>query len=188
LAPWSNRNHVDAIVSRILLGFEQGRGRGDEEAEILAAEYVAALKGLPLAAIHGAADRFRSGETRLPWNRRFRPSPAEFAAEAREGLLPVRVRLLHARRVLDAEVFTVKTQAERDAVDEATKAYLQRVPSGDGAGPHRREAPAEIRAARDAQIRDSVERLREAGRGPEIGRLLDHLNARRAPPHDGVQP
>ena len=102
LSAASNPAHVDVVVTRVLLGFEQGRGRGDDENEVLIAEYVSALKDLPLAAIHAAAERFRSGDTLLPWSKRFRPSPAEFAAETRGGLIPLRTRLLHIRRVLEA--------------------------------------------------------------------------------------
>jgi len=186
LAPWSNPKHVDAVVTRIFIGFEKGRGQDDDDQGVTVAEYVEAMRALPLAAIVAAADRFRSGTTRLPWNRRFRPSPAEFAAEAREGVIQVRTRLLHARRVLDAEVIEIPTQAQRDAVAEAARVHMQRVSSGEGVSQHRRETPAEISAVRDAQIRDSVERLREAGRGPEIGRLMAHLDARKAPPQDGA--
>jgi hypothetical protein len=98
LAPCANLKHIDTVVTRVLLGFEQGRGRGDEENDALIGEYLSALKALPLAAIHAAAERFRSATTLLPWNRRFRPSPAEFAAEAREGMVPMRTRLLHVTR------------------------------------------------------------------------------------------
>lgn len=185
LAPWTNPKLVDAIVSRIFLGFEKGRGQDDEDQSITVAEYVDAMRGLPLAAIHAAAERFRSGTTRLPWNRGFRPTPAQFAAEAREGVIQVRTRLLHARRVLDAEIIHVPTEEELAKVAQAQEAYLQRVPRSDGAGQHRPESPQEIQAARDAQIRGEVERLRAAGHGPDISRLTDHLNARRAGPSGG---
>ncbi len=61
LVPWTDRRQVDAIVSRILLGFEQGRGRGDEADEVLIAEYIDGLKGLPLRAIQAAARAFSVG-------------------------------------------------------------------------------------------------------------------------------
>ncbi len=72
LAPWSNPKHVDAVVSRIFIGFDKGRGQDDDDQSVTVAVYVQAMKGMPLAAIVAAADRFRSGTTRLPWNRRFR--------------------------------------------------------------------------------------------------------------------
>ena len=185
LAPWSNPKHVDAIVSRIFLGFEKGRGQDDEDQGITVAEYIDAMRGLPLAAIHAAADRFRTGTTRLPWNKGFRPTPAQFAAEAREGVIQVRTRLLRARRVLDAEVLHVPTPEEQAEVAQAQEAYLKRIPLTDGPGQHRRETPQEMQAARDAQIRADVDRLRAAGHGPDISRLTDHLNARRAGPQGG---
>jgi hypothetical protein len=182
LAPCANLKHIDTVVTRVLLGFEQGRGRGDEENDALIGEYLSALKALPLAAIHAAAERFRSATTLLPWNRRFRPSPAEFAAEAREGMVPMRTRLLHVRRVLDAEPYAAPTEAQREKVAAAAEAYLQRAHLPNEMGAQRRETPAEIEAARDAKIRESVARLRQAGRGPEIGRLIAHLDARQSQP------
>lgn len=172
-------------MSRIFLGFEKGRGQDDEDQGITVAEYIEAMRGLPLAAVHAAADRFRTGQTRLPWNKGFRPTPAQFAAEAREGVIQVRTRLLHARRVLDAEVIHVPTQAERDEVARVAAAHLKRIPLSDGPGQHRQESPREIQAAREAQIRDQVERLRRSGDGPEIGSLIEHLDARRAGPQGG---
>ena len=51
------------------------------------------------------------------------------------------------------------------------------------------KSPQEIQAARDAQIRADVDRLCAAGHGPDISRLTDHLNARRAgPPGGSAQP
>lgn len=181
LAPCANLDHIDTVVTRVLLGFEQGRGRGDEENDALIGEYLAALKALPLAAIHAAAERFRSGLTLLPWNRRFRPSPAEFAAEAREGMVPVRTRLLHVRRVLDAEVYEVPSAAQRDEVARVAEAHLQRMREAKPTGP-RFETPADIAKAREAKLNADLARLRQAGRGPEIGRLIAHLDARRAQP------
>ena len=182
LAPCANLDHIDTVVTRVLLGFEQGRGRSDEENDALIGEYVSALKALPLAAIHAAAERFRSATTLLPWNRRFRPSPAEFAAETREGMVPMRTRLLHVRRVLDAEPYAAPTKAQREKVAKAAEAYLQRTPLPDEGRVQRRETPADVEAAQEAMIRESAARLRQAARGPEVGRLLAHLEARRAQP------
>lgn len=181
LAPCPNPVHIDTVVTRVLLGFEQGRGRGDDENEVLIAEYVSALKALPLAAIHAAAERFRSATTLLAWNRRFRPSPAEFAAETREGMVPLRTRLLHVRRVLDAEIYAVPSEAQRDEVARAAEAHLQQMRQAQSGGP-RRETPAEIAEAHEAKLRADLARLRQAGRGPEIGRLIARLEARRAQP------
>jgi hypothetical protein len=173
----SDPRHVDTVVTRVLLGFEQGRGRGDDENEVLIAEYVAALKALPLAAIHAAAERFRSGETLRPWSKRWRPSPAEFADEAREGLIPLRTQLLHIRRVLDAEVYDVPTAEQRAEVAKAAEAHLQRMRQAE---PERRraETPAEIVRAQRAKLDEDLARLRATGHGPDIGRLMAHLDQR----------
>ena len=173
----SNPSHIDTVVTRVLLGFEQGRGRGDDENEVLIAEYVSALKALPLAAIHAAAERFRSAETLLPWSKRFRPSPAEFAAEAREGLIPLRTRLLHIRRVLDADIYDVPTKAQREEVAKAAEAHLKRMQQADSRQ-HRPETPAEIAAAREALLHEQGSRLREAGHGTDIARLIARLDQR----------
>lgn len=173
----SDPRHVDTVVTRVLLGFEQGRGRGDDENEVLIAEYVSALKAIPLAAIHAAAERFRSGETLRPWSKRWRPSPAEFADEAREGLIPLRTRLLHIRRVLEAEIYDVPTAEQRAEVAKAAEAHLQRMRQAE---PERRraEAPAEIARAQRAKLDEDLARLRATGHGPDIGRLIARLDQR----------
>ncbi|MEE7449395.1 hypothetical protein MRF4_17155 [Methylobacterium radiotolerans] len=173
----SNPRHVDTVVTRVLLGFEQGRGRGDDENDWLVAEYVSALKALPLAAIHAAAERFRSGETLRPWSKRFRPSPAEFADEVREGLISLRTQLLHIRRVLDAEIYDVPTAEQRAEVAKAAEAHLQRMRQAE---PERRRAdtPAEIAEAREAMLHEQGARLCEAASHSTIGRLIARLDAR----------
>ncbi|MBA9063109.1 hypothetical protein GGQ91_002497 [Methylobacterium fujisawaense] len=173
----SNPRHVDTVVTRVLLGFEQGRGRGDDENEILVAEYVSALKALPLAAIHAAAERFRSGETLRPWSKRFRPSPAEFADEAREGLIPLRMQILHIRHVLEAEIYDVPTPEQRAEVAKAAEAHLQRMRQAKPAR-HRTETPAEIARAQRAKLDEDLARLRATGHGPDIGRLMARLDQR----------
>ncbi|MGE8126625.1 hypothetical protein ACQKQD_06565 [Methylobacterium sp. NPDC080182] len=173
----SNPRHVDTVVTRVLLGFEQGRGRGDDENEVLVAEYVSALKDLPLAAIHEAAERFRNGKTLRPWVKRWRPSPAEFADEAREGLIPLRTQLLHIRRVLEAEVYDVPTAEQRAEVAKVAEAHLQRMRQAE-ATRHRAETPAEIAEAREAMLHEQGARLREAASHSTIGRLIARLDAR----------
>lgn len=181
LATWQSREQVDTEVSRILLGFEQGRGRGEVEDEILVGEYVAALKGLPLAAIAAAAQRFRCGETRLPWNRRWRPSPAEFAAEVREGLIPDRLKLIHVRRILDAEVLKPRNAAEQAKVEEAAAAWLKEQARRDEpAAPEISAAEAE--AAREASLREMGAAAARALDSHTAERLMGRLDARRGVP------
>ncbi|GEM95895.1 hypothetical protein [Methylobacterium radiotolerans] len=173
----SNPRHVDTVVTRVLLGFEQGRGRGDDENDWLVAEYVSALKALPLAAIHAAAERFRSGETLRPWSKRFRPSPAEFADEVREGQIPLKRQLLHIRHVLEAEVYDEPTPEQRAEVARVAEAHLQRMRQPE---PERRraETPAEIARAQRAKLDEDLARLRATGHGPDIGRLMARLDQR----------
>lgn len=173
----SNPRHVDTVVTRVLLGFEQGRGRGDDENEVLVAEYVSALKDLPLAAIHEAAERFRNGKTLRPWVKRWRPSPAEFAEEAREGLIPLRTQLLRIRRVLEAEIYDVPTAEQRAEVARVAEAHLQRMRQTDS-NRHRAETPAEIARAQRAKLDEDLARLRATGHGPDIGRLMARLDQR----------
>lgn len=177
LAPWTNERHVDVVVSRVLLGFEQGRGRGDAENGMLIAEYIAGLKGLPIGAIHAAAERFRSGETLLPWVRRFRPSPAEFAAEAREGLIPKRTQLSRVRRILAAEVYTPPTPEEAAKVQKAAAAYLKGrgFPSdNERAGP----LPEEVAAASEAALHEQGRAMAQACDAGTMARLTARLDAR----------
>ncbi|MGU3384426.1 hypothetical protein ACLBYG_07960 [Methylobacterium sp. D53M] len=173
----SNPRHVDVVVTRVLLGFEQGRGRGDDENEVLIAEYVSALKALPLAAIHAAAERFRSGEALRPWSKRFRPSPAEFAEEVREGLIPLKRQLLHIRHVLEAEIYDEPTAEQRAEVAKVAEAHLKRMRQTE---PERRraETPAEIARAQRAKLDEDLARLRATGHGPDIGRLMARLDQR----------
>jgi len=175
LAPWAEPRHVDTIVSRVLLGFEVGRGRDEHETDVLVGEYIDALRGLPLAAIHAAAERFRNGATLKPWTRRFRPSPAEFATEVREGLIPLRTRLIHARRVLDAEVIGEPSDEDRKKVQTAAAAWLRRASEGeDGLV---RPCPEEIAAAREAHLHEVGVQFREHA-GPNLARLMDRLGER----------
>ena len=116
LEPCRQVEHVEVVVGRLLLGFDLARGFSDDDAADLRAEYVEAVSGLSLAAIHGAASRFRAGKTLTPWKRGFRPNPGELAEEARAGMVPVRLRLLQVRRVLEAELYDPPTEADRAKV------------------------------------------------------------------------
>lgn len=175
LAPSQRRNLIDATVTRVLLGFEQGRGRGQVEEDALLAEYVEALKDLPLAGIHGAAERFRGGQTLLPWSRRWRPSPAEFAAEVREGLIPKRALLVQIRRILEAEVYDPPTDEDRAKVAEIAASWLNR---GGEAEPGRpRPTPEAVAAAREDVLHEHGAKFREVAVG-SLAQLHDRLNAK----------
>jgi hypothetical protein len=175
LAPSRRPELIDATVTRVLLGFEQGRGRGEVEEDALLAEYVAALKDLPLAGIHGAAERFRSGTTLLPWSRRWRPSPAEFAAEAREGLIPLRAKLVHIRQILEAEVYVPPSDEDQAKVQAAAAAWLNR---GGETEPWRpRPTPEAVAAAREDVLHEHGAKFREVAVG-SLAQLHDRLNAK----------
>ncbi|MFK5600235.1 hypothetical protein ACFZ8E_25030 [Methylobacterium sp. HMF5984] len=176
--PTADHLAVDAIVTRILTGFEQGRGRSDDETDVLVGEYLDGLKGFPLAAIHAAAERYRNDTTLEPRNRRFRPSPGEFAAEVRKGLIALRTRLLHVRRVLDAEVYDPPTEADAAKVREATAAYLSgRGFPTDGGRPA--PAPEEVTAAREASLREMGAAAARSFDAGTLARLNARLDARR---------
>jgi len=177
LAPSKQRDHVDAMVSRVLLGFEQGRGRGADEEEVLVSEYIAALKDLPLAGIHGAAERFRNGQTLLPWSRRWRPSPAEFAAEVREGLIPLRAKLVHIRQILDAEVYDPPTDEDRAKVAEIAASWLNR--GGDAEPGRPRPSPEAVAAAREDVLHEHGAKFREVAVG-SLAQLAARLDAKAA--------
>lgn len=175
LAPSQRRNLIDATVTRVLLGFEQGRGRGQVEEDALLAEYVEALKDLPLAGIHGAAERFRGGTTLLPWSRRWRPSPAEFAAEAREGLIPKRALLVQIKRILEAEVYDPPTDEDRAKVQAAAAAWLNR--GGETEPGRPRPTPEAVAAAREDVLHEHGAKFREVAVG-SLAQLAARLDAK----------
>lgn len=181
LLPCDDDLAIEAVVSQFLIGFEHGRGGSDLNTEALNGRYVKALRGLPLAAVQAAVDRFDSASTILPWNRAFRPSPAELCAEAGEGMVPLRTRLLHLRRVLDAEVYDPPTEAERAKVQAAAASWLDR--STDPAESRTEPAVHEIGADPDADAADTRAAFAVAAGGGILSRLMGRLRAR-APQQD----
>ncbi|OAH41033.1 hypothetical protein AX289_30650 [Methylorubrum populi] len=175
LQPCRDRRSVDALVTRILIGFEQGRGRGDDENEVLIAEYIEALKDLPLAGIHAAAGRFRDGTTLLPWVRRWRPSPAEFAAEVRQGLIPLRAKLVHIRQILEAEVYDPPTDEDREKVAAAAASWLNR--GGETEPGRPRPSPEAVAAAREDVLHEHGAKFREVAVG-SLAQLAARLDAK----------
>jgi hypothetical protein len=135
LEPCAEPDHVRVVVSKLLLGFEQGRGGSALNTAALNEEYREALADLPLAAIHRAAERFRTGRTLTTWKPGFRPTPPEFANEARAGMVTVRTSLVRVRQILAAEVYqppTAEQLAEVEKARKAATAYLTaRMPQAD---------------------------------------------------------
>lgn len=169
------RAHVDTVVARILLGFEQGRGRGGAENALLVAEYVEALEGLPLAVIQAAASRFRDKTTILRWDPAWRPSPAQFADEARQGLIPLRAKLVHIRQILEAEVYVPPSDEDRAKVQAAAAAWLNR--GGETEPGRPRPTPEAVAAAREDVLHEHGAKFREVAVG-SLAQLHDRLNAK----------
>lgn len=178
LAPCRVRAHVDVLVTRILAGFEQGRGRSDEEGEVIAAEYIAALEGLPLAIVQAAAERFRNKTTILRWDPAWRPSPAQFAEEARQGLIPLRAKLVHIRQILEAEVYDPPTEEDRAKVAAIAENYRAMRAASDADRERARPAPEEVAQAREAGLHEVGAQFREAAADGSLARLLGGLEAK----------
>lgn len=127
LEPCTDADVVEAVVSRLLNGFEIGQQNVTAVA-VRNREYVDALEGLPLWAIMEAADRFRSRQTLLAWNKAFRPHPPEFADEVREGLADLRRQQIQIRDVLAAEILPpVDPEMEAKARQAAADAIAGRL-------------------------------------------------------------
>ena len=165
-------------VARILLGFEQGRGRGEVENALLVNEYVEALEGLPLAVIHAAADRFRNRTTLLRWDPAWRPSPAQFADEARQGLIPLRAQLVHIRQILAAEVVEPPSETDRAKVAAIAANWRDTRAATDAEREQARPAPEEVAQAREAHLHHLGAQLRDAADGATLGRLMGRLEAK----------
>ncbi|WP_264046932.1 hypothetical protein [Methylobacterium flocculans] len=194
LEPCTNRTHVEAVINRLLMGFDIGNGPSDENAVTLNGEFVEACTkaGLPLVAVVGAAERIRSATTLIPRpNHRFRPMPPEFVAEAREGMVSVRTKLVRVRRILAAEVYDPPTDEQRAEVEKARKAaadHLQRHrASPDDLGDAyqdgktiEHEPLSDHAAERERREMDrQMDLLRSAGRDPNLTHLISNLDRRR---------
>lgn len=114
VAPFNDPILVEAAIARFLIGFDKGRGASALNTKMLNQEFVLALRRkpytqpptfLPIKAIEAAIDRYRSGETKLPWDPEFRPNPGQFAQEVREGMVETNAKLVQVRRVLGAIVY-----------------------------------------------------------------------------------
>ncbi|QDI83796.1 hypothetical protein E8E01_23315 [Methylorubrum populi] len=167
----------DTVVARILLGFEQGRGRGAADTALLVAEYVEALEGLPLAVIQAAASRFRDKTTFLRWDPAWRPSPAQFADEARQGLIPLRAKLVHIRQILEAEVYDPPTDEDRAKVAAAAASWLSR--GGETEPGRPRPSPEAVAAAREDVLHEHGAKFREVAVG-SLAQLAARLDAKAA--------
>ncbi|GJE29753.1 hypothetical protein [Methylobacterium organophilum] len=179
LEPCRDNLAIEALVSQFLIGFEHGKGASDLNTASLNERYVKALHGLPLGAIAAAIARYDSAKTLLPWNCSFRPNPAEFTAEVREGLIPIRTRLLRVRRVLDAEVYEPPSEADRAKVDAEMKRFIEQRHAFDVERAQAEPTAAEVELARRGETAKAAAELREAADPQTIGRLMANLDAKR---------
>ncbi|KAA0122077.1 hypothetical protein CIW48_20255 [Methylobacterium sp. P1-11] len=151
--------------------------------QLLEEEYAAAVRDLPLWAVIEASERFRSGRTLIKRRIGFRPDSAEFALEAREGMIPVRAQFVRVNRILNAEVYELPSPKDRAKVEQLAEAFRARSMAGADGRPIPTEA--EIGRAREAALRDQVAALRRTGASGGISALMDRLDAKRGRPAQG---
>lgn len=169
LAKLGDLSERETEIGLLLHGYEKGKG-SELNAGLLNGQFLKAVDGLPLAAVRDACERFTTGRTLLETERGWRPSPDLFAAEVREGMIPLRTRLVRARRILDAEVYEPPTPEQLEKVKAAAEAYVEA---------HR--FPAERRPGQDARDELPVHVL-ETVRPitGSISHLMANLDRRRA--------
>lgn len=115
LEPTDRATLIEAVIGKLLFGFDKGRGPSAEQASRLNQEFMEGIRinrergevpsYHPLWAVKAAADRYRSKTTLTPWDAEFRPNPGQFAAEVRAGMLPHRTMVMRADRILAARVY-----------------------------------------------------------------------------------
>jgi hypothetical protein len=130
----TTRDVLEVVVSRLLLGFDKGRGQSAANTALLNGEFLDALRVPPDRAdspyypvwlVEAAAQRFRTRTTILDWDGTFRPNPGEFVAEVRAGMRETRLKQLKIRRVLAAtELPEPPTEAEKQKVADAMAAFV----------------------------------------------------------------
>ncbi|GJD85467.1 hypothetical protein HPGCJGGD_3356 [Methylobacterium haplocladii] len=177
LAPWTDRGAVEVIVTRLNLNFEIGRV-SEIDARIRDNEFVEAVKGLPLAGIEAAARRFGAKTTLTAWDPKWRPNSAQFADEVRAGLIPLRTKLLHIRRVLEAEVYDPPTEADQARVAaEMARFARERAAFAEDAD-RARPTPTHIAEVREATFRAGVADLKRFDGHFALGDLMGRLDAK----------
>lgn len=169
LRPSERKTLVEAIISKLLFGFDKGRGPSAEQSARLNAEFMEGLRVNdtrpeayhPLWAIKAAADRYRKAQTITKWDPEFRPNPGQFAQEVRAGMLPHRTMVSHADRILSATVLRPTPHLpERDRPD-VIEAAMSRGSIG-AIPPPNEVAKAEERAERQTRAAAALERRQSA--------------------------
>lgn len=169
LRPSDRKTLVEALIAKLLLGFDKGRGPSPEQAARLNGEFMEAVQlndrqppiYHPLWAIKAAATRYRKAQTITKWDPEFRPNPGQFAAEVRAGMLPHRTMISQADRILSATVRrSTATLPEQDR-----PAVIERAMSAGAIGgvlPPNEVAREEERAERRARAEAALERRQAA--------------------------
>lgn len=124
LEPCHDMLVIEAVLAQFLIPYDTARESDSVSTEARNERFVKAVLGQPLGAIQAAVDRFDSASTILPANPSFRPKPGEFAAEVKAGLTGLRTKLVHARRILAAEVYDPPTPEQLAEVQRVAKDYL----------------------------------------------------------------
>jgi hypothetical protein len=163
LAPCTDRKHVEGVVSALLACFDIGQGPSDEAIDWLDGQYAKAVEGLPFWAIRAKAERFRSGETILPWNRRCRPTTVEFRAEIRASVNDDVAATIWLDRLLGSGVAHVPTEEEQAKVTAAAASWLNRGGEAEAGRPH--SSPEALAAAREDALHEMGAQFREAAVG-----------------------
>jgi hypothetical protein len=138
------------IISEMLAGFGSSRA-SEDEAEVVAAQYAAALAGHPLWAIERACGRFSRGEVDADevgakhLDRAFAPSTAQLAMIAKKIVKPfeddlIRIKMICGGTVVPEEIspeerervgkkvaaFAAERRREEDSADEERRQSTQR--------------------------------------------------------------
>ena len=165
------------VVNRFLRRYEHGNATHPVDQKMLEEEYTAAVRDLPLWAVQEASERFRSGRTLIKRRIGFRPDSAEFALEAREGMIPTRAQLVRVNRVLNAEVYALPSAKDQAKVAGLAEAFKAQSMAGGAGRPMPTEA--EIDRAREAAFRDQIATLKRTGAGGGIEALIARMDARK---------
>jgi hypothetical protein len=175
-------------VNRFLRRYELGNATHLIDQTLLEEEYTEAVRDLPLWAVTEASDRFRTGRTLIKRRPGFRPDSAEFATEAREGMIPVRAQLVRVNRVLNAEIYELPSPKDRAKIEKLAEAF--KAQSMKGADNRPMPSEEEVARVREASLREHGAALARAGASGGISALMDRLNAKRGgrPPQGEASP
>lgn len=177
LEPCDSPELLAGAVNRFLRRYEHGNAIHPVDQRLLEEEYAAAVRDLPLWAVTEASERFRSGRTLIKRRIGFRPDSAEFAIEAREGMIPVRAQLVRVNRILNAEVYELPSPKDRAKVEKLADAF--RAQSMAGADGRPMPTESEIGRAREAALREHGAALTRSAANGGLAALTARLDAKK---------